>query len=251
MLRAERDDSSGGPGSRGQLVCVEGGVQSILKGPYSVTRECWRHEQPSLVGQIEIYRNFIIAMSQCCILFTSVAATEKHWAHWEADGRWKTRLLSVPEIPGRQPPWNDGALTELHNPWIMSVSLLWNEFCESVLHSDDSQAVLRRTTIHLGNKQSDFIWCGVQSLGHGALVVFLHYFGSIKLFNLVQRQSNIKRRQTKFGFFCIISVTCIYLRIPCKDPATEFKHGLVLKSMSWHEITWWVLMCSSPRSHVC
>lgn len=39
---------------------------------------------------------------------------EKHWAHWEVDGRWKTCLLSVPEIPGRRPCWS--ARTE---PWII------------------------------------------------------------------------------------------------------------------------------------
>lgn len=71
-----RDDSSGGPGQRGEPVCVEGGVKRILKRTLfshkAMLTPCATHP----VGQIQIYRNFIIPMSQCCILFTSAAATE-------------------------------------------------------------------------------------------------------------------------------------------------------------------------------
>lgn len=76
MLRAERETIH--PEARGREVnrCVEGGVQSILKRTLFSHKGTLTPSSTHPVGQIHIYRNFIIPMSQRLTRFTSAGATE-------------------------------------------------------------------------------------------------------------------------------------------------------------------------------
>lgn len=58
---------------RGEPVLVKGAAPPPrdYEGFHSGTRERWRNVQPTLVAQIQLCHNFIIAVSQSFILFTS------------------------------------------------------------------------------------------------------------------------------------------------------------------------------------
>lgn len=97
------------PEARGREVnrCVwRVGCRGSLKEPYSITGERWRHTQPTLLGKYK-FTVILLLLWVSGISYLPRLPPQKHWAHWEADGRWKTCLLSVPGIPGRWPSRND------------------------------------------------------------------------------------------------------------------------------------------------
>lgn len=106
-LGAERDDSFGGTEvnrCRWRVGC-RASVKASIQSQGNADAMC----NPPLLHKhkftITLLLLWVSAVSQ---------SLEKHWAHWEVDGRWKTCLLSVSEISGRWPCWS--TRTE---PWII------------------------------------------------------------------------------------------------------------------------------------
>ena len=143
ILGAERNDSSGDPGQGPGPVCVcvceMGGVQRIPKRtPFSHSATLTpRATHP--VWQIQICRNYIIAVSQSCVCLPQQLPPlppQKHWAHWDSGGKkksWKTCLLSAPGTPGRAPSRYDGGPNDLAVLLIMSVSRVWRQHLQAFL----------------------------------------------------------------------------------------------------------------------